>query len=229
MEPKARGVPARRSGSAGLSDARTAQVVAAAVRSGPQRGWAFDERAALTFESGSGNNWARGYNTYGPKFRSRACDLLRREVRFLRGRCRPSPPLLTQNRAWRRRRRATSSADFCCCRASRAAPGLVWEHISWRRCGALRLGCRVDACAVPHARLRDEYPAACVLSQCIWPYESGEVVVQNYNTLLTLATLLDAADGIIVVQNEALHAAANKLLNVARHGCACHARQYPRR
>jgi hypothetical protein len=59
-----------------------------------------------------------------------------------------------------------------------------------------------------------------VLSQCVWPYESGEVIVQNYNTLLTLATLLDAADGIIVVQNEALHAAANKLLNVARHGCA---------
>ena len=63
------------------SDAHTSQVVAAAVRGTPQRGWAFDERAALTFESGSGNNWARGYNTYGPQFRSRACELLRREVR----------------------------------------------------------------------------------------------------------------------------------------------------
>ena len=60
---------------------RTSQVVAAAVRGTPQRGWAFNERAALTFESGSGNNWARGYNTYGPRFRSRACELLRREVR----------------------------------------------------------------------------------------------------------------------------------------------------
>ena len=41
--------------------------------------------------------------------------------------------------------------------------------------------------------------------------------MQNYNTLLTLASLLDAADGIVLVQNEALHAAANRLLNIARH------------
>jgi len=75
----------------------------------------------------------------------------------------------------------------------------------------LRLTCRSS----------DEYPAACVLSHCVWPYESGEVIVQNYNTLLTLATLLDAADGILVVQNEALHAAANKLLNVARRELRC--------
>ena len=74
----------------GHADAsRASQVVAAAVRGTPQRGWAFDERAALTFESGSGNNWARGYNTYGPKFRSRACELLRREARAGRSCCRP--------------------------------------------------------------------------------------------------------------------------------------------
>ena len=199
-------------------DAHSSQVVAAAVRGTPQRGWAFDERAALTFESGSGNNWARGYNTYGPKFRSRACELLRREVRALLGFCRPSPRLLTHTRARRRRRRATSSAASCCSRAWRAAPGLASEHTSWRRCGARRLRCCAALCAAPHARRRDEYPAACVLSQCVWPYESGEVIVQNYNTLLTLATLLDAADGIIVVQNEALQAAASKLLNITRHG-----------
>jgi hypothetical protein len=55
--------------------------VAAAVRAAPQRGWGYDERSVLTFESGSGNNWARGYNTYGPRFRERACELVRREVR----------------------------------------------------------------------------------------------------------------------------------------------------
>ncbi len=51
------------------------------MRTPQGRGWGYDERAALTFESGSGNNWARGYNTYGPQFRERACELLRREVR----------------------------------------------------------------------------------------------------------------------------------------------------
>lgn len=35
------------------------------------------------------------------------------------------------------------------------------------------------------------------------PYDSGEVIVQNYNTLLTLSHLLDATDGIILV-NQAL-------------------------
>jgi tubulin delta len=50
----------------------------------------------------------------------------------------------------------------------------------------------------------------------VWPYESGEVIVQNYNTLLTLATLLDAADGVVIVQNEALHDAAKTLLHIAR-------------
>ena len=79
------------------------------------------------------------------------------------------------------------------------------------------LCCRGVSRSASRGQLRDEYPAACVLSQCVWPYESGEVIVQNYNTLLTLATLLDAADGIIIAQNEALHTAAHKLLNVARH------------
>ena len=83
------------------------------------------------------------------------------------------------------------------------------------RCVRFTLSRRI-AQRLTHRR-RDEYPAACVLSQCVWPYESGEVIVQNYNTLLTLATLLDAADGIIIAQNEALHTAAHKLLNIARH------------
>ncbi len=70
--------------------------------------------------------------------------------------------------------------------------------------------------ALPPPRGSEEYPSACVLSHCVWPYESGEVIVQNYNTLLTLATLLDAADGVLIVQNEALHDAAKTLLHIAR-------------
>jgi tubulin delta len=63
-----------------------------------------------------------------------------------------------------------------------------------------------------------------VLSHCVWPYDSGEVIVQNYNTLLTLSSLLDAADGIILVQNEALHAAAATLLKIPRRVPSCDAR-----
>ena len=55
-----------------------------------------------------------------------------------------------------------------------------------------------------------------MLSHCVWPYESGEVIVQNYNTLLTLDVLLQAVDGVFLVQNEAMHAAATLLMNIAR-------------
>lgn len=50
----------------------------------------------------------------------------------------------------------------------------------------------------------------------MWPYESGEVIVQNYNALLTLDVLLQSVDGVFLVQNEALHAAATRLMNIAR-------------
>jgi len=68
-----------------------------------------------------------------------------------------------------------------------------------------------------------------VLSHCTWPYESGEVTVQSYNTLLTLAGLLDAADGIILTQNEELAASASRMLQIARRaaGGACCAKRCP--
>ena len=53
--------------------------------------------------------------------------------------------------------------------------------------------------------LRDEY-ARRIRNHCVWPYGTGEVIVQSYNALLTLS-LLDVSDGVCVVQNEHLHAA----------------------
>ena len=50
--------------------------------------------------------------------------------------------------------------------------------------------------------LRDEYPTSTLMNHCVWPYESGEVIVQAYNTLLTLSSLLDSSDGVAIVQNE---------------------------
>ena len=46
--------------------------------------------------------------------------------------------------------------------------------------------------------IRDEFgPKTPLIAHATWPYENGEVVVQSYNTLLTLATLLNNSDGII--------------------------------
>lgn len=64
--------------------------------------------------------------------------------------------------------------------------------------------------------LRDEYPSACMLSHCIWPYESGEVIVQNYNVLLTLSQLENIVDGIIISPNDSLSSICKKTLDIQR-------------
>ncbi len=64
--------------------------------------------------------------------------------------------------------------------------------------------------------LRDEYPSTCILSNCIWPHESGEVIVQSYNVLLTLSYLESLADGIVILQNEGLTSICKKLLGIQR-------------
>ena len=43
--------------------------------------WCFAPNSSLSQQSGSGNNWVRGYNGYGPKFASAVCELVRREVK----------------------------------------------------------------------------------------------------------------------------------------------------
>lgn len=39
--------------------------------------------------------------------------------------------------------------------------------------------------------LRDEFPSAFMVNSVVWPYESGEVIVQNYNSVLTLSKLYE--------------------------------------
>lgn len=63
---------------------------------------------------------------------------------------------------------------------------------------------------------------SCVLHR---PYESGEVNVQPYNTLLTLSHLSEVSDGIILTQNEVLHATCTKLLGLKTPSFAVSATQ----
>ena len=41
--------------------------------------------------------------------------------------------------------------------------------------------------------LRDSYPHTSIVNPVIWPYLSGDVIVQNYNALLTVAHLSEAS------------------------------------
>ncbi|KAJ7397611.1 Tubulin delta chain [Pitangus sulphuratus] len=64
--------------------------------------------------------------------------------------------------------------------------------------------------------LRDAFPASFILNHLIWPYGTGEVIVQNYNSVLTLSHLYRSADALLVHQNDVIHKICAQLLNI-RH------------
>jgi len=80
-------------------------------------------------------------------------------------------------------------------------------------------------------QLYDMNPRVTLVNQIVWPYSSGEVIVQGYNTLLTLSHLYKTSDAIIILYNDQLHKTCSQLLklkhisfanmnNVASHGLA---------
>lgn len=66
--------------------------------------------------------------------------------------------------------------------------------------------------------LNEEFPSTPLVNYCIWPHAAGEVIVQNYNSLLTLNTLSQVSQGIIVVENDVLHDTCNRLHEIKRVG-----------
>eukprot|EP00051_Salpingoeca_urceolata_P003270 m.56530 g.56530 ORF g.56530 m.56530 type:complete len:357 (+) comp12623_c0_seq2:92-1162(+) len=60
-------------------------------------------------------------------------------------------------------------------------------------------------------RLRDTFPKAFIINQIVWPFASGEVIVQNYNSVLSLAHLHQVSDAIIVLQNDELQSICTKM------------------
>ncbi|XP_028400545.1 tubulin delta chain-like [Dendronephthya gigantea] len=62
--------------------------------------------------------------------------------------------------------------------------------------------------------LRDEYPHAAIVNNVIWPYTTGEVIVQNYNAVLTLSHLYSSSDGIIFMENEKMQMICTQLLKI---------------
>lgn len=62
--------------------------------------------------------------------------------------------------------------------------------------------------------LRDVYPHVTLVNTVVWPYSSGEVIVQDYNSLLTTAHLQDSCDAVILLQNQQLHRVCSQLLHL---------------
>ncbi|XP_072502988.1 tubulin delta chain isoform X2 [Notamacropus eugenii] len=62
--------------------------------------------------------------------------------------------------------------------------------------------------------LRDAYPNSFIINQVIWPYGTGEVIVQNYNSVLTLSHLYRSSDALLVHENDVVHKICAKLMNI---------------
>ena len=62
--------------------------------------------------------------------------------------------------------------------------------------------------------LRDEYRTAFLANALVWPFQAGEVIVQNYNCALALAHVVKASDAVIMLENDAADAQARGLLKL---------------
>ena len=66
--------------------------------------------------------------------------------------------------------------------------------------------------------VREMYPKAHLLNQLVWPFTSGDVIVQDYNTCLSLSHLLDASDALLVSQNSDVLEMCKRGLGLGRPG-----------
>lgn len=64
------------------------------------------------------------------------------------------------------------------------------------------------------AEARDEWPELLLANQVVWPHERGDVAVQAYNCCLSLNSLADHSDGIVVLQNDVLQHVCHSVLNI---------------
>ena len=60
--------------------------------------------------------------------------------------------------------------------------------------------------------VRDNFESCSIFNPVVWPYASGEVIVQDYNAVLTTKHLQGAADAVVLLQNDQLQKACSKLL-----------------
>jgi tubulin delta len=66
------------------------------------------------------------------------------------------------------------------------------------------------------AALRDLWPELLVVNTVVWPSAAGDVVVQPYNCALSLSALQQAADAVVLVENDAVGHVCERVLKIAR-------------
>lgn len=132
--------------------------------------WEYDRSCVYVQKRGSGNNWANGYHSHGPKCAEKVLEMLQ------------------------------SQAEKC----DYLSGFLILMSVAGGTGSGV--GAYLTEC------IREYYTNSSILNTIVWPYYSGEVIVQDYNALLTTSHLQKAADVIMLLQNDQLHKACSKLL-----------------
>jgi tubulin delta len=64
--------------------------------------------------------------------------------------------------------------------------------------------------------IREEHPELTIMNVAIAPHLTGEVIVQNYNTMFTLGSLYDNSDGIMIIENDTLSLICKNLMHLKK-------------
>eukprot|EP00842_Homolaphlyctis_polyrhiza_P001535 jgi/Hompol1/2382/HPOL_001440-RA len=143
----------------------------------------------------------------------------------------------TERKTWQRRIKSESGTfESAYCDMGTSGCGNNWSHgfvdsahldslmNSYRKLAESAY--RYDGCMLVHSlaggtgsglgsrlsqEIRDQYPKNYILSCSFTPFSSGETAVQNYNALLTLASLQSSADLVGLFSNDQI------IGNIARH------------
>jgi tubulin delta len=155
----------------------------------------YDTSRTFARQSGSANNWAFGYHFHGPSTRDAVMDLIRKEVEL-----------------------ADRLTGFLALHslAGGTGSGVGTTHIlPIAACLCIFADVVLTGAYITDA-VRDEFGArAALFNAVVWPFEVGEVILQNYNALLTLSSLTQASDAVILMENEQLHRICRQRLRLA--------------
>jgi tubulin epsilon len=122
----------------------------------------FDERTLIKDVSGSGNNWAHGYNEYGPRYHDKILNKVQKSVEA-----------------------CDSLQSF-----------LILHSLGGGT------GSGVGSYIVE--QLEDYYPGIFRFTASVFPSKNDDVITSPYNSLLALNKLIEHADCVIPIDNEAL-------------------------
>ncbi len=142
----------------------------------PESGrWEYDTAQQVTKQSGAGNNWAAGWLTHGPAIENAVLDKVRKEVEA----CDHFGGfVLTQSLAG-----GTGSGLGAYITVYDMKISLLNSSYCALLTRALLLNL-ISVFFLLQNSLADHFPSSARFNIVVWPHASGEVIVQNYNSVI---------------------------------------------